>query len=62
MIRNDTALQQLRVFSLLQKKVPGPPHRARNALLYLQLRHIDIPKAEVADLMAIAGLDSLPGI
>lgn len=45
---------------MVQRKIPGPPHRARNALLYLQLRQGDVNQAEVRDLLAIAGLDSMP--
>ncbi len=46
----------------VQRKKPGPPHRARNALLYLQLRQIDtdIDQTEVRNMLAIAGLDSMP--
>ena len=45
---------------LLQEKVPGPAHRARNALLYLQLENKDLVRPEVLDLISMAGLDSLP--
>ena len=54
------ALQQLRAVVMAQRKKPGPPHRARNALLYLQLRQADVDVAEVRDLLATAGLDSMP--
>ncbi len=54
------ALRQLIVVAVVQGKRPGPPHRARNALLYLQLRQVEINQAEVRDLLAMAGLGSLP--
>ncbi len=49
-----------RVVALVQRKKPGPPHRARNALLYLQLRQEDIDPTEVRNMLEMAGLDSMP--
>ena len=54
------AQQKPDVLSRLQNKMPGPPHRARNALLYMDLEAVDLTKPEVARLITMAGLDSLP--
>ena len=48
------------MLSWLQNKMPGPPHRARNALLYMDLEAEELTKPEVARLITMAGLDSLP--
>ena len=54
------AQQKPDVLSCLQDKLPGPPHRARNALLYMDLEAEDLTKPEVAWLITMAGIDSLP--
>lgn len=54
------AQQGLRCCHALQNKMPGPPHRARNALLYMALEAGDLAKPEVARLITMAGLDSAP--
>ena len=54
------AQQKPDVLSCLQNKVPGPPHRARNALLYLDLEAEDLTKPEVVRLITMAGIDYLP--
>ena len=54
------AQQKPDVLSCLQDKMPGPPHRARNALLYMDLEAEDLTKPEVARLITMAGIDSLP--
>lgn len=54
------AQQKPDVLSCLQDKMPGPPHRARNALLYMDLEAEDLTKPEVARLITMAGIDLLP--
>jgi hypothetical protein len=44
----------------MQEKMPGPAHRARNALLYMQLENEDLSRPDASELITMAGLDSLP--